>query len=251
VLILLPPSEAKSTPHAGPKLDLDGLSFPELRTTRRKAVSALVNVCRSDPAAAAQLLGLGPRQADEIARNARLRRAACAPAIEVYTGVLFDAFGYGSQSTRHRERTSRSVVIASALWGLVRPDDRIPAYRLSGASSLPVLGTMRSVWHTPLVSALNGMEGLVLDLRSGAYRELSRTPARDAWVFLRVFQEREGRRTVVSHSNKATKGLIARAAVTSSREPTSIGTLQSALGAWGYRVERERDAAATLDVILD
>ena len=250
MLILLPPSEGKSVPHSGPPLDLDGLPFPELRRTRRTLVTALTTLCRTDPAAAASALGLGPRQADEVTRDARLRRAPCAAAIEVYSGVVFDSLGYATMSRRQQHRADDRVVIASALWGLVRPTAMIPAYRLSGGTTLPGLGTMRRVWHDPLGTALSKLEGLVLDLRSGAYCALAPMPRHESWVSVRVFHEHAGRRTIVSHHNKATKGLIARAALTSAREPTGLAGLQSALTSWGYRVERERDASATLDVIV-
>jgi cytoplasmic iron level regulating protein YaaA (DUF328/UPF0246 family) len=48
---------------------------------------------------------------------------------------------------------------------------------------------------------------LVIDLRSGPYATLARVPGA---VQVRVLRERDGRRTVVSHDNKHTKGLLAR-----------------------------------------
>ena len=39
------------------------------------------------------------------------------------------------------------MAVTSALFGLVRPGDRIPAYRLSGDVSLPGLGPVAGVWR--------------------------------------------------------------------------------------------------------
>ena len=250
MLILLPPSEGKSAPDSGPRLDLAGLGFPELGPTRRTLVSALTSLCRTDPSAAATALGLGPRQLEEVRVNAELRRRACAPAIEIYTGVLFDALGYQSLTAAQQQRADEHVIVGSALWGLVRPDDLIPAYRLSGGTTLPELGSMRRAWHGPLAKALASLDGPVLDLRSGTYRDLAPLPQRDDWISIRVFEERNGRRTVVTHNNKATKGAIARAMVSSRRNVSSLASLTSALSAWGYRVERESTAPDTLDVIV-
>ena len=123
MLILLPPSEGKTSPAAGPKLDLAALSFPELNRGRTATLKALIDVCAKDPKSAASILGLGPTQADEVRVNALLRKAACAPAIEVYTGVLFDALDVTSLGKPARRRLQATTVISSALFGLVRPDD--------------------------------------------------------------------------------------------------------------------------------
>ena len=52
------------------------------------------------------------------------------------------------------------------------------------------------------------IEPLVVDLRSGAYAQLARVPHA---VQVRVLRDEGGRRTVVSHDNKWTKGKLARA----------------------------------------
>ncbi len=97
--------------------------------------------------------------------------------------------------------------MASALFGLLSPTDRIPAYRLSGGTSVPGLGSLAAVWRPGLEPELAAHRGLVVDLRSGPYAALARVPSA---VQVRVLRESEGKRTVVSHDNKFTKGLLAR-----------------------------------------
>jgi cytoplasmic iron level regulating protein YaaA (DUF328/UPF0246 family) len=99
-------------------------------------------------------------------------------------------------------------VVASALFGLLRPTDRIPAYRLSGATTLPGIGGLAPLWRPVLEAELASQGGLVVDLRSAAYAALARVPRA---VQVRVLREHDGRRSVVSHDNKWTKGLLARA----------------------------------------
>ena len=71
MLILLPPSEGKAPAVRGAPLDLATLSLPELTAARERVLDALlVASARPD---AAMVLGLGPGQADELQRNARLR----------------------------------------------------------------------------------------------------------------------------------------------------------------------------------
>ncbi len=146
VLILLPPSEGKSAPLSGPPVDLAALSFSELTKTRRQVLAALIKVSRADPKEASAVLGLGPTQSGELMANRGLRRHPCAPAISVYSGVLFEALDYATMSARRRRRLREHVAISSALWGLVRPDDLIPAYRLSGGVTLPGIGPLTTAW---------------------------------------------------------------------------------------------------------
>ncbi|MBI1349862.1 MAG: peroxide stress protein YaaA [Actinomycetales bacterium] len=255
MLILLPPSEGKSSPVCGPRLDLTSLSFPSLTPSRRTALGALTRLCRADVDEAAAVLGLGPTQRGEVGVNARLRREPCAPAIEVYTGVLYEALDASSLSPRARLRLDDSVAISSALWGLVRTTDLIPAYRLSGSVRLPRIGALSTVWRDPIGAVLTDADGLLLDLRSSAYASLGPVPrsAASRSATVRVLTERDGRRTVVSHSNKATKGHIVRALVKARRSPQDVDDLAHELVRAGFRVEiaaGKPRSPVTLDVIL-
>ncbi len=255
VLILLPPSEGKSAPESGPRLRAAGLSFPSLAPTRRRVLDALAQLCSGDVETAATVLGLGPTQRGEVGVNARLRTEPCAPAIEVYTGVLYEALDAATLTAAGRRRLQETVAIASALWGLVRPDDLIPAYRLSGDVSLPPIGPLHTAWRQPISAILEAAPGLIVDLRSGAYVNLGPVPGSvlDRAVSVRVLNERNGRRTVVSHNNKATKGRLVRSLVTIRRRPKDVTGLLDALDEEGYEVElspARRAEPAIVDVIL-
>lgn len=205
MLILLPPSEGKSQPSRGRPLDLSDLSFPGLTEARTQVLDALIDVSAGPTALAA--LKVGESLADEVHANASLRSAPAARADRVYNGVLYDALAPGTLSESGRRRAASSVVIFSALFGALRPGDRIPAYRLTGSAKLPGLGTPAGFWRGRLDEAL-GEPGLVLDCRSSTYTPMW-TPPRALAV--RVFRERAGRRTPVSHTAKHARGLVARA----------------------------------------
>ena len=207
VLVLLPPSESKTPGGAGPPLDLAGLAFPELTDVRRRLVDALVTAANDEPAALRAALALGPTQDAEVQRCAQLRSAPTMPALGRYTGVLYAALGYDTLRAGARERADRSLLVASALFGLLRPADHVPAYRFSAGTSLPGLGRLPALWRPVLEPLLREREEHVVDLRSGAYAALARVPGATT---VRVLRESGGRRTVVSHDNKSTKGLLAR-----------------------------------------
>lgn len=202
MLVLLPPSEGKAGGGDGPPLDLAALSFPALRAVRERLVQALVS---ADPVALQAALRC---PADEVAHDAALRTAGTLPALRRYTGVLYDNLDHATLRGTARRRADASLVVASALFGLLRPQDRVPAYRLSGGTVVPGLGGLAPLWRPVLQPELASASGLVVDLRSGAYTALAQVPGA---VQVRVLREADGRRSTVSHDNKWTKGRLARA----------------------------------------
>ncbi|KQX75360.1 MULTISPECIES: YaaA family protein [Aeromicrobium] len=252
MLILLPPSEGKTRPEDGPPLDLDALSFARLNPVREQLLRSLVKLSSGNPRRAAEVLGLGPTQAGAIAVNAVLPDEPAARADTVYTGVLFTALDPASLDDVARRRADESLAIASALFGLVRPGDLIPAYRLSGTVSLPRLGPVAGRWRTPLprVMAEEVGDGLLVDLRSGTYTALGKPPVElaERTATMRVLHEHNGQRKVVSHFNKATKGRIVRGLLEAGAEPRTVDELQATLADLGWTVER---AGTRLDVVVD
>ncbi len=236
MLLLLPPSETKSAGGRGAPLDLDTLSLPKLNPIRQRLVQALVDLA-ADPAASRTALGLGARQDDEIARNATLLDSPTMPALRRYTGVLYDALDAAGFTRTQRAKASARLAIGSALFGAVRPDDPIPAYRLSGGSKLPGLPTLSALWRDDLPAALAAEAdgGLIVDLRSGVYQQLGRVPGAIAVTVLT--EHPDGSRTVVSHFNKHHKGRLARALVISRADPTDLRGVARVASKAGLRVE--------------
>lgn len=245
MLILLPPSEGKTAPRRGRPLALDRLSFSGLTEARSEVLDALTTLCTpdgpGDAGTAAEVLGLGSTQADEVLRNADLRTAPTARADEVYSGVLYEALDLPTLDTGARRRATGRLAIASALFGLVRPGDRIPAYRLSGSVSLPGTGPVATFWGARLDRAVQEAagRGLVVDLRSSTYASFWRpdpdTAARV--VTARVLHEVNGTRKVVSHFNKATKGRLVRSLLENGGSPSRPARFVEQLRDLGWAVE--------------
>ena len=136
-----------------------------------------------------------------------------------------------------RARARRAI--GSALFGLLRADDQIPAYRLSAGSKLPGRPGLATRWRGALEPALADLAGreLVVDLRSGAYVGLGRL---EAAVRVEVLAEHpDGRRAVVSHFNKAHKGRLARALAAGRSDPDDAAAVAAVARRAGMRVERE------------
>jgi hypothetical protein len=257
VLIFVPPSETKAFPAGTDPVDLGSLALPELKPTRAALVKALARLSRGRAPVSLEALGLSEGQAGELAHNRQLGSAPAGPAAEVYTGVLYDALDL--PALRERGVATDHVLIFSGLWGVLRPDDRIPHYRCSAGVKLPAAGSVSAAWRKALRGPLAAHAGdqLVVDLRSGAYGGLWK-PGANA-VTVRVLHEREAggvvKRAVVSHFNKATKGRVARALLESGQQPGKPAEFADLVRALGYTVEPGPeaggpDAPTALDIVV-
>lgn len=244
MLVLLPPSEGKADPPEGlPPVDLAALAHPELTPQREKLIAALDKLTQVQPRRALAALGLSAGQTGEIARNADLTNAPAAPAGEVYTGVLYQHLDLATLSPAAHRRAAQRVLIASALWGVVRLEDRIPSYRLNMGAKLPRMKSLAAFWRPALAAALPPRE-LIVDMRSGAYAA-AWSPADSTTVKIGALVESGGRRRTVTHMAKAVRGEVARALVTTKTSPRDPESIAAVVEATGVRVELESGTGPT------
>jgi cytoplasmic iron level regulating protein YaaA (DUF328/UPF0246 family) len=187
-----------------------------------------------------------------------LREQPSTAASHVYTGVLYAAAGLASahddaassgEAGRLRARLA-DVRVVSALWGVVTPSDRIPAYRLSMGVDLPGVGPLARSWREPLAKALDARaEGdVVVDCRSATYAAAWKPPASAAHVPVTVLREHAGKSTGVADHAKPTRGVRAGQVLRRDGEPptTADGLLEAARELVGTTVDRRRVVAAEL-----
>jgi cytoplasmic iron level regulating protein YaaA (DUF328/UPF0246 family) len=260
MFIFVPPSEGKTVPTDARPVVIGSLALPGLASTRRVLVEALVRLSAGPADTALTVLGLTRGQIGELTHNRAVAEAPTAAVADLYSGVLYDALdlpGLREEDPAAFRRAEECVLVFSGLWGVLRPEDRVPRYRCSAGVKLPAVGSVTAVWRGPLSAALAGLVGdrLVVDLRSAAYAGMWRAGAgadQGRVVAVRVLRERVVRgvveRSVVSHFNKATKGRLARALLVSGAEPKTSGELVDALRDLDFTVEATGPRA--LDVIV-
>lgn len=217
MLVLLPPSEGKTEPEEGEPVDLGSLAFGSELTERREELLEAF-----DP---------------------QLREAPAGPAAEVYSGVLFKRLELPKLAAKARKQ----VLIASALWGFVRPEDRIPYYKFPPKTRLEGIGAPAAYWRPALVEALPDSEGdLILDMRSAAYSSFWK-PQRATLLAVRAFTESDGERKAVSHMAKAVRGDVGRALLSAKKLPKDPESAAALAESAGFRVELND---GNLDVIV-
>lgn len=248
MLFLLPPSETKRDGGSGPVLALDALSHTALTDARREVLAALTALA-DDAEGARRALKLGEKAAAvELARNRGIAGSPTMPAIERYTGVLYDALGVQDWAEDARERASRHLAVHSALFGLLGADDPIPAYRLSHDTRLPGI-RLRAHWAAANAAVLAAVDGPIVDLRSEGYAALGPLPEHPDAVFVRVVAVGDdGVARALNHFNKKGKGEFVRALLTAGAVPATIDGLCAAATALGWPLRRSGDAELELVV---
>lgn len=246
--ILLPPSAGKTTKESTNHLQLEKLWQAEhLTQTRRQLIDDVQNTALL--ADAAQIFKLGPKNAHEISQNLEIYDAPVLAAWQLYDGVLYEAakfaqiFSYGAcaqdgqgqgqgnqpqgsgqgqggqsqadQSQGLQRQLEELTLVFSALFGPVRLTDLITPHRLSGSVKLPGQGSVASIWSKALKELLTQqLSGhVVVDLRSAEYGAMYRPTRGSDCLLLNIgvakVNPATGKRSVVSHWAKHTRGLLA------------------------------------------
>lgn len=244
--ILLPPSAGKTTKESTNHLQLEKLWQAEhLTQTRRQLIDDVQNTALL--ADATQIFKLGPKNAHEISQNLEIYDAPALAAWQLYDGVLYEAAKFaqifssgepsqGSQGQvgNHRgdqpqgsgqsqadqsqglqRQLEELTLVFSALFGPVRLTDLITPHRLSGSVKLPGQGSVASIWSKALKELLTQqLSGhVVVDLRSAEYGAMYRPTRGSDCLLLNIAVAKvnpaTGKRSVVSHWAKHTRGLLA------------------------------------------
>jgi cytoplasmic iron level regulating protein YaaA (DUF328/UPF0246 family) len=220
MLFLLPPSETKAQGGGALTIDQVALTFG----------------------------GLNPAR-DLVRKAAGLETILTAPtmpAIDRYTGTLYGAIhgrGLKGTPTQHnqlspleRARAKTSVLVQSALFGLIPATDLIPEYKLSPTKNLGGVN-LKKVWGEAHLAIWPRLQGLVIDLRSKSYADLAPIPSSVEHFTVTVFVEREdGSLEQLNHFNKKAKGQLVRAALTAKKAPETIKDLQKCAAAAGLKL---------------
>lgn len=224
MLFLLPPSETKRSGGGSLTIDQVALTFGGLNKAREAVVEAM---------------------GDKSLMTAPTMRA-----LDRYTGTLYGALhgrGLKGTPTEHNSlttdevaRAKSTVLIQSAVFGLIPATDLIPEYKINANKNLNGLN-LKKLWsqaHEAIWPRLAG--GIIIDLRSKTYADLAPIPEALTSYRVVVFVENEdGSREQLNHFNKKAKGQLVRAALMAKTAPETITDLQKCALKAGLKIEVE------------
>ena len=162
--ILLPPSEGKQeggNPFAPDMFDYRTSNtfnyFHQLNPQRRELIDHLHKVIKSGDHDLEGLFGVkGDNLEAAINANLEIYKAPLISALDRYSpGVMYQAMDFPGLPTGAQRRLLEEGIILSGMFGLLRPDDLIPMYKLKMDAIVPDLGKMTAFWKDNLSQQLN------------------------------------------------------------------------------------------------
>jgi hypothetical protein len=119
MIILIPPSEGKAS----------GGNLPPKKKIHPITKELLVAIATDNNPE--KLYGVkGNKLEESIQANTTITTQQTLPAIQKYTGVVYDGFDYNSLSKSEQTYAHKHIKIISALFGLVSLEEPIPNYKL-------------------------------------------------------------------------------------------------------------------------
>ena len=190
-IILIPPSEGKQAGGHLPPLKRIPPASQEIWTQLQKVKASEWE----------KLLGVKGKALDAaVAANKAVLTSPTLPAIERYSGVVYNGLDYPSLKKKAQTYVHRHVRIVSALFGLVAPDQPIPDYKLK-------IDKLRAdkYWQPVLEKQLKG--AYVIDLLPKAHQKAVAYQDGCAPAFLFM---KDGRSKPAGHNGKHIKGRFLR-----------------------------------------
>ncbi len=218
--ILLPPAEGKvegGNPFAPDMFDYRASNtfnyFNDLNAERRYLIDRLQATLDDDSVDLATLFGVKGDALEEAVRvNRAVYKAPLMSALDRYgPGVLYKAMDFGGLPTGAQRRLLEQGIVFSGLFGLLRPDDLIPNYRLRMDAVLPEIGKVSQYWRPHLSRALNRAleERLVWNMLPGVHEESwDNGVTYHSMVRVRFLRFSDGEMKPVTHGVKPLRGRL-------------------------------------------
>lgn len=184
------------------------------------------------------------QQAAELLVDQGTLDAPTMPAIDRYTGTLYSAihgrglkgsaseFAHLSQAAM--QRAKNSILIQSALFGLIPATGLIPNYKLSANAQL------KAIWAQPHEAVFKRLQGILVDMRSKQYVALAPIPddLESYWLDV-VLEAADGTRSAMNHFNKKAKGQLIHAVLNAASPPETLADLRRIAKKVGFGLEQD------------
>jgi len=243
-LILIPPSEGKAPGGDGPAWAPATMAV-DLDDRRQRVMAALRTAMRRNAVERHRMLGVkGDALAAATEANRNVATSPTMPAAERFTGVLYDALDLSGLPTAARRRADTSVLVLSAVFGLVVPSDPIPDHKLKMSVSLGALRKLSTWWRDPVSAAIaeRARGRRVWNLLPVEHSAAVRLPGVSQHTVTFLEPNQRGELVAVAHWNKLLKGALVRLLL------THPSTTAQDLADWEHPEGFRLDPTRTTDV---
>jgi cytoplasmic iron level regulating protein YaaA (DUF328/UPF0246 family) len=196
--ILIPPSEGKA------KIKPQEVKFSDTNFVFERSVKQVVRLLNLiDNEDLRSIYGTSQEKSELFHRqNEDIFKSRCAPAINRYTGVVYQHLDWGSLTNEAKAYMEKNVFIFSGLFGMTTPLTLIPDYKLK-------MNVLSLQYHwTPILTEALKSEKLIFDLLPQVYRKAYSPNKNTIQIEFKV--EGKGSTRSAGHFGKAVKGKFIR-----------------------------------------
>ena len=214
LLILIPPSEGKTSGDLNAPLNLSSLSFDSLYTLREMLIDRLISYMKSDHDIS-KLLGVKTSALKlAISNNLKLLSSGTLPAISRYSGVMYKAIDYEGLNAEEKFFFNQNVLIFSGLFGVLNPQDLIPNYKLKMGSVISNQKTCAKIWKNPVTDVISNISSNkeiwdLLPTEHSVVCDYSKMKYSKKYSF-KFYRDVNGKFKPVTHWSKFLRGSLAR-----------------------------------------
>ena len=193
--ILIPPSEGKA------KVKSTKTIFSSTNFRFEREVNQVVRLLELiDDEDLRSVYGTSAEKALMFHRqNQDVFNSPCSPAIERYTGVVYEHINWSTLSEKAKDYMEKNIYIFSGLFGLLTPKTPIPEYKLK----MNVL-SLQHHWNPILTETLKN-EKVIIDLLPQVHRK-AYNPIKKNVTMVDFLILNKGKKTAAGHFGKAVKG---------------------------------------------
>ncbi|NOZ09289.1 MAG: YaaA family protein [FCB group bacterium] len=195
MIVLVPPSEGKVKIRKPMELKFEDTDFPLMKEVGQ--VVRLLSLI--DDEDIRSIYGTSKQKALIFHRqNQDVMNSRVWPAIERYSGVVYEHIGWNTLSEEAREYMEKHIRIFSGLFGMVTPMTLIPDYKLK-------MNVMSLQYHwKPILTDILAKEDMIIDLLPQVHRKAYQSS--DNVIEVEFVVMSKGKKKTAGHYGKAVKG---------------------------------------------
>ena len=261
-ILLVPSSDSKAVARLGAesygkvRQNRKANSFHQLEPYRRQVIAALRAALHRGTQLDVLFESTGAALMEAVRMNQTLEDSPAHPARELYEGPMFEAIGLNSMKASELKRFDASVLMFSGLFGVLRPTDHIPPYRLKFAANLGgSVGKLMHFWRKPVSEIIRQeVRGKVVwdflpDQHKRLWDNTGEFVAHHQIKFVkRVIRSGVAEYKTISHHSKGLKGALIRHLLRrNAHEPSELHDFKHPDG---YRYSEELSVNKSNDSVL-